>query len=83
MVKLKIRVCVGSSCFSRESDRNISVIKAFLARKNLVKDVDYELDGGLCLGHCADGPNVVVNGDLYHHVTPGVMEEILRKYLPD
>ncbi len=80
--KKKIVICIGSSCFSRGNLQNVEVAEQFLQERGLVDDVDVDLSGGLCLGECAEGPNVIVDGKVYHHVDSGVMLDILNQLFP-
>ncbi|MDO4627732.1 MAG: (2Fe-2S) ferredoxin domain-containing protein [Planctomycetia bacterium] len=77
--KVKIVICVGSSCFSRGNAKNVEVAEKFMQERGIVDDVDIDICGGLCAGKCSDGPNVIVNGQLYNHVDGGVMLDILNQ----
>ena len=81
-LKPKIVVCLGSSCFSRGNESIIQVIEQYLGQNDLKDGVDVELSGTLCQGRCAEGPNVQINETIYSHVDPGVMLDLLKKYLP-
>jgi len=39
-----------------------------------------ELGGCLCQGHCKSGPNVTINGKMYHEVDPIVITGLLNHY---
>ncbi len=80
--KVKIVICVGSSCFSRGNAKNVDVAEKFMQERGIVDEVDIDICGGLCAGKCADGPNVIVNGQLYNHVDGGVMLDILNQLFP-
>ncbi len=80
--KKKITICIGSSCFARGNMKNVEVAEQFLKDRGLVDEVDVDLCGGLCLGQCAEGPNVVVDDKVYHHVDTGVMLDILNGLFP-
>lgn len=73
-----IIICMGSSCFSRGNNRNIEVIQESLARMTLGGKV--ELTGHLCEGLCRQGPNVSINGEMYHEVCPSVIIGLLKQY---
>jgi len=74
-----ITICMGSSCFSRGNNRNIEVIQEYLASKKLPPGV--ELSGHLCQGHCRSGPNVTINGKMYHEVDPIVIIGLLNHFM--
>ncbi len=83
MHKPKIRICIGSSCFTRGNDKNVDIVEKFLADRGLKDDVDLELEGCLCLGKCADGPVVVIDDKFYYRVTGGVMLDLLKQTFPE
>ena len=41
-----------------------------------------ELTGHLCQGHCKSGPNVTINGKMYHEVDPIVIIGLLNHHVP-
>ena len=73
-----ITICMGSSCFSRGNNRNIEVIQEHLAMEPLPAGL--ELTGHLCEGHCKAGPNVTINGKMYHEVDPIVIIGLLHHF---
>ncbi|MDO4571305.1 MAG: (2Fe-2S) ferredoxin domain-containing protein [Planctomycetia bacterium] len=75
----EIRICMGSSCFSRGNAKNIEIVEKFLEAHGLKDEVDVSLCGGLCEGLCAEGPNVVINGKVYNRVDSGVMLDLLSQ----
>lgn len=81
--KVKIVICIGSSCFSRGNSRNVDVAENFMKERGIVDDVDIDICGGLCAGKCADGPNVIVNGQIFNHVDGGVMLDLLNRLFPE
>lgn len=76
----KITICMGSSCFSRGNGRNIEVVQEFLKKHPLPASV--EISGHLCEGQCKSGPNVSINGKMYHEVDPIVIIALLNHFLP-
>jgi NADH:ubiquinone oxidoreductase subunit E len=60
MSPLKVTLCLGSSCHSRGNRRHVETLRALLADRP--GEVDFELKGSLCLGRCADGPVVLLDG---------------------
>ena len=83
MAKPKITVCIGSSCFSRGNEQNVEVVQKYLDEHNLKDEVDLDLEGSLCQGRCADGPIVVVDGEVYTKVDRGVMLDLMKKLFPE
>lgn len=80
--KPEIVICIGSSCFSRGNSKNVDVAEKFMKERGIEDEVDLEICGGLCAGKCADGPNVIVNGQIFHHVDAGVMLDLLNQLFP-
>ena len=74
-----ITICMGSSCFSRGNNRNIEVIQDYLGTQPLPPGL--QLTGHLCEGRCRAGPNVTINGKMYHEVDPIVIIGLLNHYL--
>ncbi len=68
---------MGSSCHSRGNARSKDMISEFLSKNGLEDKVDFR--GMLCMGECGDGPNIIINGKLYHHVEEGVLLDILNE----
>ncbi len=80
--KRKIVICVGSSCFVRGNAANAETVKEFLKERGLADDVDVDFSGGLCFGQCSEGPNVMIDGEIFHRVDRGVMLDLLNRTFP-
>lgn len=83
MTKPKITICMGSSCFARGNERNLAACEEFLEARGLRDEVDVELAGSLCMGNCANGPVVIVDGVMHTRVDREMMREILEKLFPE
>ena len=79
MAKIKITVCMGSSCFARGNQQNLSYIEAFIKAHDLEADID--LAGDRCENKSDMEPNVVINGVEYNSVDEKKLEEILTKLI--
>ena len=77
MSKINITVCMGSSCFARGNQENLTYIEDFISKKKL--DAEIELAGTRCEGKCATGPNIIINGVEYNNVTEEKLNEILSE----
>ncbi len=77
MAKIKITVCMGSSCFARGNQQNLAFIEAFMKTHDLEAEID--LAGARCENKCATGPNITINGVEYNGVDEKKLEEILTK----
>lgn len=82
MEKPKIVICIGSSCFSRGNTKNVEIAEKYLEENGYKDEVDVDLSGSLCQGHCAEGPIVVINDRIYTKVDTGLMLDLLRQVLP-
>lgn len=74
----EIVICLGSSCFSRNNKNTLDIIKSFLKQHGLENRVFFH--GDLCSGNCEDGPVVRIDGQLFKHVSPENIHEILFDY---
>ena len=76
--KLSIKICMGSSCYSRGNLRVKEIIEGFIRSRDLESRVDFR--GDLCCGKCEEGPNVIIAGREYHHVDEEVIWDILESW---
>lgn len=74
-----ITLCMGSSCFSRGNNINAESIERFLEENKLSGKV--EVRGCLCEGHCKEGPNIRINGELLQGIEPGMLFDLLQHKL--
>lgn len=77
MKKLKISVCMGSSCFIRGNKKNLEFIETIIAHEKL--DAEIELIGNRCQKKCAIGPNIIINDQTYYNVMEKDLKEIFSK----
>ncbi len=76
-VKHCIRVCMAAGCLSQHKDRIKIALQEQVQALGLEHDV--EVKGVGCMGLCAIGPLVTVDGDiLYEQVTPEDAEDIIK-----
>ena len=70
-----------AACANRGSAELQEQLKAYMKSKNL--QTRCRVSRSLCLGLCAEGPNICVMPDdvWYHRVTPADLEEIQRKWI--
>lgn len=73
-----IVICMGSSCFARGNRKNLEVVEQFLDRHGLKARV--ELGGSRCEECCREGPNVSINGTMYHEVDSGALVDLLKAH---
>ena len=77
---LNITICMGSSCFARGNGANLEMLENWLDENGLQAEVN--LTGTRCEGLCADGPNLIINGQNFHRVTREILLDILREFSP-
>ncbi|MDI3546919.1 MAG: NADH-quinone oxidoreductase subunit [Halanaerobiales bacterium] len=79
--KYIIRVCDSLSCHINESKEIVEVIKDYLGIDNgeTTEDRKFTLEIVECLGHCGEGPVMMVNDHIYTHVSKTMAIEILDK----
>lgn len=75
--ELNITVCLGSSCFARGNERHLNFIENYVEENNLEAKID--ISGSRCEGKCAQGPNIIINGELHSNITQDKLKEILDK----
>lgn len=73
-----ICICMGSSCYARGNNRNLEVIRAYLREHGL--DGRVKVSGSLCLGECRRGPNISIDGTLYHGLDRGALLDVLKEH---
>ena len=79
LARKEIKICMGSSCFSRGNRQTLLVIQRYLKEHHLERDVI--LKGNHCFGECNDGPLVKIGSRLYKQVTSDTILDILEKEL--
>ncbi|HLN20193.1 MAG TPA: NAD(P)H-dependent oxidoreductase subunit E [Bacteroidales bacterium] len=75
--KIEMQICLGSSCFSRGNKDLVMFIKEYLRSNHLEDKVVFT--GARCMGHCSNGPNLIINGVHTEAVTLSKIEKILEK----
>jgi len=76
----QVKVCLGTACHVRGANRIVEEIERKLAIRpgETSEDGEFSLETVMCLGCCAIGPVVVIDGKYYGQVTPTKVESILR-----
>jgi NADH:ubiquinone oxidoreductase subunit E len=72
-----ITICMGSSCFSRGNSYNLQMIKQFIETSGI--DISISTTGHLCEGLCNEGPNLMLDGHMYHRVNPSLLKSLLNE----
>lgn len=77
--KLIVRLCMGSSCYTRGNSEVLEVIKSYISEHKLQDSIDFR--GHLCNGHCNKGPNLKVGDTTYNNVNLSNVTMILDDLL--
>jgi NADH-quinone oxidoreductase subunit E len=77
-----IRVCLGTACHVRGGSRIVEQIGRILGIKpgETTDDLNFTLETVNCLGCCALGPVMVVDGEYYGKLTMDKVGKILKSY---
>ena len=77
-----VRVCTGTACYVRGGKRILASVEETLGIKSgeTSSDGEFTLETVNCLGCCALGPVVEIDGRYFGTRTPGKIEEILSHY---
>ena len=75
-----VKVCLGTACHVRGANRILEEIerKIGISPGETTEDGELSLETVMCLGCCAIGPVVVMDGKYYGQVTPAKLESILE-----
>lgn len=79
MDKIKVELCMGSSCFARGNSQALVNLETYIKEKHLEDKV--ELIGHLCLNACAEGPNMTIDGKRYSGVDSNCVVDLLEEAL--
>jgi NADH:ubiquinone oxidoreductase subunit E len=75
----EITICMGSSCFARGNELNLKIIEQYLKEKGL--ETEIKLSGSCCEGNCSEGPNIMINGEIFHRVEKETLIDLLNDKL--
>jgi len=75
-LKKEIKICLGSSCFSRGNKTTLQAIQLYLKDKQLERDV--LLKGMHCFSNCSNGPVMKIGDKLYEQLSNEAVLEILE-----
>jgi NADH-quinone oxidoreductase subunit E len=77
-----VQVCLGTACQVRGAPKILDRIEENLKIKGgeTTPDMRFSLKRVNCLGCCAMGPVMVVDGDYHGKISPAMVEGILERY---
>jgi NADH-quinone oxidoreductase subunit E len=78
----EVHVCIGTACHVRGAQRVLGTIQDILGIRPGETDLalKYSLETVNCLGCCALGPVVEIDGKHHGKMAPGKAEEVLKEY---
>ena len=78
----QVHVCVGTACHVRGASRILDTLQELTGIKPGETDLDlkFSLETVNCVGCCALGPVIEVNGKTYGNVTPAETIDVLKNY---
>ena len=74
-MKLRVTVCIGSSCHLKGSRKVVEELRNLIEDNNLEDKV--EIAGTFCLGQCQKGVCVTI-GEEFYSVSPDTVEEFFK-----
>ncbi len=77
--KVEIRLCLGSSCFSRGKQNALTYLRDYVKTNGLEHRVSFK--GSLCEELCKDGPHLFLDDTHYDHVDPSTVIDLLTLHL--
>lgn len=80
--KYIIRVCQGTACHVRGSNKVLEELKKLLNIEDgeTTEDLRFTLESVACLGACVLAPAIMINDDTYGKLTSESLAEILEQY---
>ena len=80
--KHTILVCSGTACYVRGSSKIVETISELLniAPGKTTSDSKFRLETVNCLGACALGPLIVIDGNYHGNITPDKIRKVLEQY---
>jgi len=84
--KYLIRICDGTACHVKHSQQLIDLLEKRLklsAKKPTTDDFLFTLESVACLGACGLAPVVVINDQVYGHVTPEKLHQVIDQILAE
>ena len=76
LLKKEIKICLGSSCFSRGNKTTLQVVQKYLKDHQLERDVI--LKGMHCFSNCNAGPIMKIGEKVHEQVSSETALEILE-----
>ena len=83
--KHEVCVCMGTACHVRGAQRIVDQVKLALDIRpgETTKDQNFTLETVNCLGVCAAGPVVAIDGQYFGKMSPSKVDGTLKKFRSD
>lgn len=77
-----IRVCLGTACHVRGGERILDQFQRILDVEpgGTTRDFQFSLEAVNCLGCCASGPVIILDGKYYAMMAASKVERVLKKF---
>jgi NADH-quinone oxidoreductase subunit E len=77
-----INVCMGTACHVRGAVKVLESMERELDLKpgGTTDDLEYTLETVNCVGACALGPIIVIDGQYHGQMTPSKVQDIIKRY---
>lgn len=78
--KYNIDICLGTACFVAGSETILQKVKSLLNLEvgQITEDNKWLISTCRCIGCCGLAPAISINGKVYGHVTPQIIEQIIK-----
>ncbi len=78
-----VSVCLGTACHVRGAPRIVEKLERDLGIKagETTRDLKFTLETVNCLGACALGPLITIDGKYYGRMNSAKMDKVLKEYL--
>ncbi len=78
----QVHICMGTACHVRGAQRVLDTLQDLTGIKPGETDLDlkYSLETVNCLGCCALGPVIEIDGDIHGKMSPARTADALKKY---
>jgi len=78
----EIHVCNGTSCHLRGADNLLHSVQEIIGIRpgEMEADSKFSLESGNCLGCCALGPEIIIDGQHHGRISPDKVQDLLKNY---
>ncbi|MDC7221049.1 MAG: NAD(P)H-dependent oxidoreductase subunit E [Spirochaetales bacterium] len=79
---IEIRLCMGSSCFSRGNEVILTKLEEYIEENEFQKRI--KLKGEHCMGNCSEGPVLCIGETIFKGITwNNLLQEINQRMKND